>query len=144
MNLLNGKGLKPGGSYVDLHIENHYKLADIIREFGFVNLPSDVMVESGITAYFYPHGLGHHLGLQVHDMGGFMANEQGDTISAPEAHPFLLDFVHKVFNLKAVGHAVQAPEASVGVRRVEGHVAVGQQRLDRARHPIQLSAVSPS
>ncbi len=89
MQLLLGKGLKPGGSYVDLHIENHVKLAKIIREFGFVDLPAETMVESGITAYFYPHGIGHHLGLQVHDMGGFMANEQGTLIKAPKAHPFL-------------------------------------------------------
>lgn len=89
MQLILGKSLKPGASYVDLHIENHYKLAQIIHDFGFVDLPADIMVESGITAYFYPHGIGHHLGLQVHDMGGFMANEQGDLIRSPKEHPFL-------------------------------------------------------
>ena len=84
-----GKQLKPNTSYIDLHIQNHYKLAEILKQFGFVNMSVEAMVEKGVTAFFYPHGIGHHLGLQVHDIGGFMANEQGDTIPAPEQHPFL-------------------------------------------------------
>ncbi|TRX58145.1 Xaa-Pro dipeptidase [Thalassomonas sp. M1454] len=89
MQLELGKSLKPNTSYVDLHIANHYQLADILKRFNLVNMSAEAMVEQGITAHFYPHGLGHHLGLQVHDMGGFMANEQGETIDAPSAHPFL-------------------------------------------------------
>lgn len=89
MQLELGKSLKPNSSYVDLHIANHYQLAEILKRFKLVNMSVEAMVEQGITAHFYPHGLGHHLGLQVHDMGGFMANEQGETISSPSAHPFL-------------------------------------------------------
>ncbi|NMP17847.1 Xaa-Pro dipeptidase [Thalassotalea sp. Y01] len=81
--------LKPGSSYVDLHIANHYQLAKVLKQFDIVRMDSEAMVAEGVTRAFYPHGLGHHLGLQVHDMGGFMANEQGDLVSAPEAHPFL-------------------------------------------------------
>ncbi|TLU65377.1 Xaa-Pro dipeptidase [Thalassotalea litorea] len=83
------EGLRPGKSYVDLHIENHRLLANLLVEFDFVRLPAEQVFEQGVTRYFYPHGLGHHLGLQVHDMGGFMSDELGNTVAAPKEHPFL-------------------------------------------------------
>jgi len=47
------------------------------------------MVESGVTATFFPHGLGHYLGLQVHDVGGFQADERGGVVARPPGHPYL-------------------------------------------------------
>lgn len=81
--------LKPGTNYVDVHIATHLEIAKVLAEFNFINVSADTAVESGVVSAFFPHGLGHHLGLQVHDVGGFMADERGTHINAPEKHPFL-------------------------------------------------------
>lgn len=87
--LKSASGLKPGKSYVDLHIETYKDIGAVLSEFGFIQCDADTAVETGIISTFFPHGLGHHLGLQTHDVGGFMADERGTHISTPEPHTFL-------------------------------------------------------
>lgn len=82
-------GLKPGIKYPDLHIEAHQHIAKILADFNFVQMSAEGILGSGISRTFFPHGLGHHLGLQVHDVGGFMADERGTHVAAPADHPFL-------------------------------------------------------
>jgi Xaa-Pro dipeptidase len=82
-------GLKPGKSYVDLHIETYRDIGNVLREFNLINVDADTAVETGIISTFFPHGLGHHLGLQTHDVGGFMADERGTHLNTPKEHPFL-------------------------------------------------------
>jgi len=82
-------GLRPGKCYVDLHIETYREIGQVLQEFGLINVDADTAVESGIISTFFPHGLGHHLGLQTHDVGGFMADERGTHINPPTEHAFL-------------------------------------------------------
>jgi Xaa-Pro dipeptidase len=81
--------IRTGVDYRDLHIETHRILAGVLADAGFVTGDPDTLLATGVTSAFYPHGLGHLLGLQVHDVGGFMANESGMTIDPPSGHPFL-------------------------------------------------------
>ncbi len=82
-------GLKPGVSYVDLHIATYADIANVLEEFALITVDAKTALEANIVKTFFPHGLGHHLGLQTHDVGGFMADERGTHIDAPEEHPFL-------------------------------------------------------
>lgn len=61
--------VRTGQSYEALHDRSHRELASILRDCGLVRLSVDAIDGQGITRAFYPHGLGHSLGLQCHDVG---------------------------------------------------------------------------
>ena len=82
-------GIRPGQAFLDLHLQAHDDIADILSQLGLVVMSPESMVESGVTAAFFPHGLGHHLGLQVHDRGGKLADTAGTVIPQPPGHPYL-------------------------------------------------------
>ena len=82
--------VKPKVNYPDLHMLAHRKIAEILLRFEFVRgIDADGIVSQRISSAFFPHGLGHYIGLQVHDVAGFMADSGGHTIPKPEGHPFL-------------------------------------------------------
>ncbi|MGB0936568.1 MAG: Xaa-Pro dipeptidase [Colwellia sp.] len=81
--------LKPGISYADIHVAAYQEVAEVLEEFEYINISADKAVETGIVSTFFPHGIGHHLGLQTHDVGGFMGDERGTHVDTPEQHPFL-------------------------------------------------------
>jgi Xaa-Pro dipeptidase len=60
--------VRVGLPYEQLHDESHRQVGVILREVGIVK-DAEQAVANGITRAFYPHGLGHALGLQVHDVG---------------------------------------------------------------------------
>jgi Xaa-Pro dipeptidase len=78
-----------GLDFIDLHILCHRKIAELLAETGIANGSADALIEAGVTSAFYPHGLGHLLGVQVHDVGGHQGDDQGTTIDPPSGHPFL-------------------------------------------------------
>jgi Xaa-Pro dipeptidase len=61
--------VKVGMPYEQLHDESHRQVGEILREVGVVRGSAEDAVASGVTRTFYPHGLGHSLGLQTHDVG---------------------------------------------------------------------------
>jgi Xaa-Pro dipeptidase len=82
--------VKPKVNYPDLHMLAHQKIAKILHDFKFVlGLDPAGIVEKRISSTFFPHGLGHFLGLQVHDVGGFQKDALGACIPKPEGHPYL-------------------------------------------------------
>jgi Xaa-Pro dipeptidase len=78
-----------GVDYRELHIGTHKLLAGVLVDAELATGDPDTLLETGVTSAFFPHGLGHLLGIQVHDVGGFTENESGTTIDPPSGHPFL-------------------------------------------------------
>jgi Xaa-Pro dipeptidase len=61
--------IKPGLPYEDLHDDSHRLLAGVLREVGIGRGSPEELVDRGVTRALYPHGLGHSLGVTVHDVG---------------------------------------------------------------------------
>ena len=63
------KKIAVGMPYEDLHDESHRLLAIALRELGIGRGSVDELVARGVTRALFPHGLGHSLGITVHDCG---------------------------------------------------------------------------
>lgn len=63
--------IKPGVKYLDVHIEVCKELTRGLIEKNILKGDVDEIVANGAHALFFPHGLGHMLGLDVHDMENF-------------------------------------------------------------------------
>ncbi|MEJ2535429.1 MAG: Xaa-Pro dipeptidase [Gammaproteobacteria bacterium] len=81
--------MRAGEDYRELHLAAHHLIADILARFGLIRVGAEEAVESGLSGVFFPHGLGHFLGLQTHDVAGLIADEDGGEIPRPKGHPFL-------------------------------------------------------
>jgi Xaa-Pro dipeptidase len=75
--------------YSELQHSCHRGLGEILQRFGVINCSAENALESGLTRTFMPHGIGHFLGLQVHDVGGHQTSSEGGTTPPPAEHPFL-------------------------------------------------------
>jgi Xaa-Pro dipeptidase len=78
-----------GRDYRDVHLSAHRHLGDVMQKIGLTRLPGQEALELGVTGTFFPHGIGHLLGLQVHDVGGVMADVRGQERERPPGHPYL-------------------------------------------------------
>jgi Xaa-Pro dipeptidase len=61
--------VRTGLPYQQLHNESHELLAGVLRDVGIATASESELIEAGVTRRFLPHGLGHSLGLQTHDVG---------------------------------------------------------------------------
>ncbi len=82
--------LKAGVRYTDYHLQMHQRIARLLLKFELVQgLSEETLVAENLTGPFMPHGLGHPLGLQVHDVAGFMQDDSGTHLAAPSQYPYL-------------------------------------------------------
>ena len=60
--------IRPGVAYRDVHLSVARRMLEGLKAIGLVEGGVDEMVAAGVAGLFMPHGLGHNMGLDVHDM----------------------------------------------------------------------------
>lgn len=81
--------VRPGISYIDLHCSAMRQIASLAIDTGLIRCSLDQAMELNLSGLFMPHGVGHLLGLQVHDVGGHLSGADGSLRTPPESYPFL-------------------------------------------------------
>ena len=82
--------VRVGVSFKDLHKQAHLEIGQILIDTGILTTSTaEEALNLGLTKLFFPHGLGHMLGIQTHDVGGLQANEKGDFLPPSVEFPRL-------------------------------------------------------
>lgn len=78
--------IRPGVFFKDVHLQAARVIADGLKDLGLMKGNPEEAVAQGAHALFFPHGLGHMLGLDVHDMENLGENYVGydDTVQRSE------------------------------------------------------------
>jgi Xaa-Pro aminopeptidase len=87
------KATKPGVYYRDVHLLAAKTIASGLKDLGLMKGDTDEAVAKGAHALFFPHGLGHMLGLDVHDMEGLGENNVGYDKTISRSDQFGLAFL---------------------------------------------------
>ena len=83
----------PGVRFVDLHLRAATTLCEGLRDIGLIKGAVEDAVRVGAHALFYPHGLGHMLGLDVHDMEALGEDKVGYDRETARSDQFGLAFL---------------------------------------------------
>lgn len=81
--------VRAGTDFASIHLNAHHEIATVLREHELINVDPDTAVATGVSSVFFPHGLGHLLGLQVHDIAGLAVDMDGTQKARPQGHPYL-------------------------------------------------------
>jgi Xaa-Pro dipeptidase len=81
--------VKPGKTYQSLHASTLTRIASVLVDHNICKGEPADLIERNIPQLFMPHGVGHLLGIQVHDVAGHQADINGTILSPPENSPAL-------------------------------------------------------
>ncbi len=92
--------VKPGIPNLDLHLRASAIIAEGLKELGIMKGDTGEAVAAGAHALFFPHGIGHMLGLDVHDMEGLGEDYVGYSETVKRSTQFGLAFLRLALPLK--------------------------------------------
>lgn len=81
--------IKIGMSYQELQEQMHLDASNILADLNFMNISADEIYEKEYSKLFCPAGVGHYIGLQVHDIGNTLLDKEGTLVDKNTKHPFL-------------------------------------------------------
>jgi len=97
--------MRPGILFKEVHLNAAKIIADGMKQLGFMKGNTEDAVATGAHALFFPHGLGHQLGLDVHDMEGLGENYVGYTDKIKRSDQFGLAYLRFARELEP-GHVL--------------------------------------
>jgi Xaa-Pro aminopeptidase len=92
--------MRPGTNFKDIHLATAKTMASGLKGIGLMKGDIDEAVAAGAHALFFPHGLGHMIGLDVHDMEGLWEDYVGYDASAKRSKQFGLAYLRMAKDLK--------------------------------------------
>ncbi len=83
------KSASAGRPYLEVHLQAHASVARVLSDMRLLRVSAEEAFVKGYTHPFFPHGVGHHLGIQVHDVAGKQSDASGTPAPPPKEHPYL-------------------------------------------------------
>ncbi len=99
------KAIKPGVNFKDIHLQTARVMTDGLKGLGLMKGDTAEAVAAGAHALFFPHGLGHNLGLDVHDMEDYGENNVGYGEKVERSSQFGLAYLRMARELR-LGHVM--------------------------------------
>lgn len=111
-------GLKPGIFFKDLHEQGASMLTDLMLELGLLSGRKQDIMAANAHRKYYPHGIGHWLGMDVHDAGLYFI--KGEPRAIEEGMCFTVEP-----GLYVPGNDTQAPAQYRGIGvRIEDNIVI--------------------
>jgi Xaa-Pro aminopeptidase len=99
------RSIKPGVNYKEIHLNTARVMASGLKDLGLMKGNIDDAVTRGAHAMFFPHGLGHNLGLDVHDMEDLGEDHVGYDKTVQRSGQFGLAYLRMARELRP-GHVL--------------------------------------
>ncbi|WP_298444564.1 Xaa-Pro dipeptidase [uncultured Ferrimonas sp.] len=125
--------IKPGVRYTDLHLEMHKRVAQMLNQFELAQGDEQTLIDLGITKAFYPHGLGHPIGLQVHDVAGFLQDANGTELAPPAGMTLRCTRVLEVGMVITIEPGLYVIDSLLNDLSDEAKALLNPQRIDELR-----------